>query len=301
MGASGLTAAIATERLTKRYGSVVALDGLTLEVQLGEVMGFLGPNGAGKTTTIRLLLDLMRPTGGSVAILGSDPRRDAVALRRRIGYLPAELSLDARLTAGQLLDWLAHLRGGVERRRRDELVERMGLDESRPMNALSTGNRKKVGIVQAFMHRPELLILDEPTSGLDPLVQRAFVELVRESATDGACVFLSSHLLAEVEDAADRVAIVRAGRLVALDTVASLTRRARRHLLLRFAEPVPACAFAGLEGVGDVSVQGTVVDATVTGSPDALVKAAARYELVDLSPRETDLEEAFLAYYREVS
>ena len=296
-----MTPAIVTQGLTKRFGAVTALSALDLEVAPGEVMGFLGPNGAGKTTTIRLLVDLLRPTAGSVHVLGRDPRQEAVAVRRRIGYLPAELAVDPRLTAGQLLDWFAHLRGGVERRRRDDLVERLGLDESRPLGVLSTGNRKKAGIVQAFMHRPELVILDEPTSGLDPLVQRAFATLVRDAAADGAAVFLSSHVLAEVEDAADRVAIVRAGRLVALDTVAALTQRAVRHVLLRFAEPVPAGAFAGLDGVREVFIDGAVVDATVTGSPDALIKAAAGYRLVDLSPRETDLEEAFLAYYRDVA
>jgi len=294
-------AAVEIDRLSKRYGAVRALTDLTLRVESGEVFGFLGPNGAGKTTTIRLLLDLIRPTAGRAELLGMDSRRDAVAIRRRTGYLPSELALDPRLTAGELLDYYGHLRGGIDTAWRDGLVDRIGLDPSRRLRTLSTGNRKKAGIVQAFMHRPDLVILDEPTSGLDPLVQRAFLDLVREVAAGGACVFLSSHVLTEVEDAADRVGIIRAGELVTVDTVAALTRQAVRHLVLRFTGPVPAEAFTDLDGVSDVTVDGALVDATVTGSPDALVKAAARFELADLSPRDTELEDVFLAFYREAS
>jgi ABC-2 type transport system ATP-binding protein len=272
---------------------------VSLEAFAGEVLGFLGPNGAGKTTTIRCVLDLLRPTAGRVRVLGMDARADAVAIRRRIGYLPAELALDPRLTGGELLDWFAALRGGVDASRRAALTERMGLDPGRRIGDLSTGNRKKVGVVAAFMHRPDLLVLDEPTSGLDPLVQRAFLDLVREAAVEGACVFLSSHVLSEVEHTADRVAILRRGRLAAVEGVDALMGRAVRRLVLRFAEPVPASAFAGLDGLADVVVDGAVVTATVVGSPDALVKAAARHRLLDLSPQDRDLEEIFLAFYAE--
>ncbi len=294
-----MSAVIETRGLTKHYGSVEALRDLDLEVGSGEIFGFLGPNGAGKTTTIRLLLDLIRPTRGSARLLGMDAQQAAVSIRQRTGYLPAELAMDPRLTAGQVLEHHAHLQGGVEEAWRDELVDRLGLDLSRRARALSSGNKKKVGIVQAFMHRPDLLILDEPTSGLDPLVQRAFLDLLEEVAADGACVFLSSHVLPEVEDVADRIGIIRDGELVTVDTVESLTRRAVRHLVLRFAEPVPEGRFRGLDGVEDVVVEDRVVDATITGSPDALVKAAAEFELVDLSPRDTELEDVFLDFYRE--
>jgi ABC-2 type transport system ATP-binding protein len=294
----GVAPAIVTEGLGKRFGPVVALEDLDLEVAPGDVFGFLGPNGAGKTTTIRLLLDFLRPTGGRARVLGLDPRADAVEIRRRCGYLPSEMPLDPRLTGAELLTYFANLRGGVDATRRDELVERVGLDTSRSLRTLSTGNKKKVGIVQAFMHRPELLILDEPTSGLDPLVQRFFLDLVKEVAGEGACVFLSSHVLNEVEDVADRVAILRDGRLATIDTIAALTERAVRRLHLRFSEPVPAAEFEGLTGVVDVRVEGSLVEATVSGSPDALVKAAARHELLDLSAREHDLEEVFLDLYR---
>jgi ABC-2 type transport system ATP-binding protein len=294
-----MTAAIQTQGLTKRFGEVTALDHLDLEVWAGEVFGFLGPNGAGKTTAIRLLLDYLRPTAGGARVLGLEARGDSLAVRRRTGYLPSEMNLDPRLTGSELLEYYANLRGGIDEAWRDELIGRINLDPSRSLRELSTGNRKKVGIVQAFMHRPELMILDEPTSGLDPLVQRTFLELARETASAGACVFLSSHVLTEVEDVADRVGILREGRLVTVDTVDALTERAVRRLHLRFAQPVPAEAFTGLDGVRDIQVDGTTVDASVSGSPDALVKVAARYQLVDLDAREHDLEQVFLDYYRD--
>jgi ABC-2 type transport system ATP-binding protein len=251
----------------------------------------------GKTTTIRLLLDYLRPSAGGARVLKA--RGDSLVVRRRTGYLPAEMNLDPRLTGSELLEYYANLRGGIDEAWRDELIGRIDLDPSRSLRELSTGNRKKVGIVQAFMHRPELVILDEPTSGLDPLVQRTFLQLVRETASAGASVFLSSHVLTEVEDLADRVGILREGRLVIVDTVDALTERAVRRLHLRFAQPVPAEPFTGLDGVRDIQVDGATVDATVSGSPDALVKVAARYQLVDLTAREHDLEQVFLDYYRD--
>ena len=209
-------AAIATHGLTKRYrADVAALDGLELEVGRGEVFGFLGPNGAGKSTTIRLLLDLIRPTAGTASLLGLDTRRDGVQARRRVGYLPGDLRLADRLTGREQLDSLARLRGTTRPELRDTLVERFGVTLDRPIRELSKGNRQKLGVVQAFMHRPELLILDEPTSGLDPLLQEEFRLLLRETAADGRTVFLSSHSLDEVQHAADRLALIRDGRLSA--------------------------------------------------------------------------------------
>jgi ABC-2 type transport system ATP-binding protein len=263
------------------------------------VFGFLGPNGAGKTTTIRLLLDLIRPSAGSVRVFGMDPRADAVEIRRRAGYLPGELTLEGRQTAGELLAFLGHLRGGIDARRIHALAERLDLDLSRPIRGLSKGNKQKVGLVQAFMHHPDLLILDEPTSGLDPLLQQEFLDWVRQARADGQTVFMSSHVLAEVQHVADRVGIVRAGRMVAVDDVDSMRARAVRRIEIHFDAPVPKSAFAFLAGVRDVTVDGATLRCLIEGHADALVKAAAQFTVVDLKAEEPDLEELFLSYYTE--
>jgi ABC-2 type transport system ATP-binding protein len=292
---------IRIEGLVKRYGKYPALAGLELAVRSGEVFGFLGPNGAGKTTTIRLLLDLLRPTAGSVRVLGSDPRASGARLRRRIGYLPGELALGGRDTAGELLAFLGNLRGGVPTWRIHGLAERLELDLGRPLRGLSKGNKQKIGLVQAFMHTPELLILDEPSSGLDPLLQQELLAMVREAREEGRTVFLSSHVLAEVEHVADRVGILRAGELVATEAIQTLRERAVRRVQLRFGIPVPATAFQRLPGVRDVATDGEVLRCVVAGSADALVKAAAQFPVVSLLSHEPDLEELFLAYYTEGS
>lgn len=292
-----MSLAVQAEGLTKFYGRHRGLEGLDLTVEAGEVFGYLGPNGAGKTTTIRLLLDLIRPTSGRVRVLDLDPRADGVAVRRRVGYLPGELALNGRERAADLLRFLAAARGGVAWRRVTDLADRLELDLSRRVRALSKGNKQKLGLVQAFMHDPELLILDEPTSGLDPLMQQEFLELVREARGAGQTVFMSSHVLAEVQQAADRVGIVRDGRLVAVERVESLGKRAVRRVEVHFDAPVPAAEFAGLPGVTGVEVAGPVLRCTVDGRLDPLVKAAARHTVVDLVSTEPDLEETFLSYY----
>jgi ABC-2 type transport system ATP-binding protein len=291
--------AIRTAGLTKRYGDRPALNGVDLEVARGDVFGFLGPNGAGKTTTIRLLLDLIRPTAGRAEVLGFDSHRDSVAIRRRTGYLPGELALYGDLTGRETLTYLGSLRGGVEPGRIEELAERLGADLSRRVRELSAGNKQKIGLIQSLMHRPELLILDEPTNGLDPLVQQAFHELVLEAKIRGQTVFLSSHVLSEVERIADRVAIIRSGRLVQVDAVQAIKAKALRHLDFEFAAPAPAAAFIGLPGVRDVEIDGDHARISVEGSMDAVVKAAARFEVVSVVSREPNLEDAFLALYRE--
>jgi beta-exotoxin I transport system ATP-binding protein len=290
---------IRAEDLTKFYGRNRGVQGLTLDVGPGEVFGFLGPNGAGKTTTIRLLLDLIRPTRGRLEVLGTDPREGGARLRRRIGYLPGELRLWERLTGGQLVTFLAGLRGMRDLRYPWRLAERLGLDLSRPVRELSKGNKQKVGLVQALMHRPELLVLDEPTSGLDPLVQQEFQALMRETTEAGATVFLSSHVLGEVQEVADRVGIIRDGRLVAVEDVDALRARAGTRVSLRFADPVPANEFAGLAGVHDVTADGPLLLCVVEGEVDPLVRAAARHHVVALTSTEADLEDVFLSYYRE--
>jgi ABC-2 type transport system ATP-binding protein len=291
--------AINLSRLTKRYGDHPALNGLDLEVRQGEVFGFLGPNGAGKTTTIRILLDLIRPTSGRAEVLGLDCRRDSVAIRRRTGYLPGELVLYGELTGQELLTYLASLRGGVDPGRIAGLADRLGTDLSRRVRELSAGNKQKLGIIQAFMHRPDVLILDEPTTGLDPLVQQAFHELVQEATAAGQTVFLSSHVLSEVERIAARVGIIRAGRLVQVGSVEAIKAKALRRLEIDFAEPAPAGVFEGLAGVREVLVDGGHARIAVEGSMDAVVKAAARFNVVTIVSHEPNLEDAFLAFYRE--
>ncbi|GES25112.1 ABC transporter [Acrocarpospora pleiomorpha] len=292
-----MTAVVEAEGLTKFYGQRRGLEDLDLSIQPGEVFGYLGPNGSGKTTTIRLLLDVIRPTRGRATVLGLDPGDAKV--RARIGYLPGELALAGRERAGQYLRFLADARGGVAQARIDELAERLEADLSVPMGKLSKGNKQKVGLIQAFMHRPEFLILDEPTSGLDPLVQQEFLAMVREVRADGRTVLMSSHVLAEVEHVSDRVGIVRSGRLVAVEEVAALREKAVRRIELHFDAPVPQEAFEGLPGVRDLKVAGASVTCTIDGRPDALIKAAARFTVVHLVSAEPDLEEIFLTYYSE--
>ncbi|MEV5819733.1 ABC transporter ATP-binding protein [Micromonospora haikouensis] len=289
--------AVLAEDLTKFYGRRRGIEGLTLEVRTGEVMGFLGPNGAGKTTTIRLLLDFLRPTSGRATMLGLDPRRDKAALHRRIGYLPGELAFPGREKAEDLLRFFAEARGGVAWSQVTELAERLDLDLSRPVRAMSKGNKQKVGLVQAFMHQPALLVLDEPTSGLDPLMQQEFLAMVRDARDAGQTVFMSSHVLAEVQHTADRVAIVRDGRLAAVERVESLGKRAVRSVEIHFGDPVDPAEFVVLPGVSDVVVSGPVLRCTVDGRLDPLIKAAACHDVVDMLSAEPDLEETFLSFY----
>jgi ABC-2 type transport system ATP-binding protein len=291
-------AAIHTESLVKTYGrSGRGLAGLDLDVRAGEVYGYLGPNGAGKSTTIRILLDLIRPTGGTVRVLGLDPRADGVALRRRTGYLAGDFVVDGRQTGRELLTYLGNLRGGVAAASVTALAERLDLDLDRRIRSLSKGNRQKVGIVQAFMHEPELLILDEPTSGLDPFLQQEFVRLVTEAKARGATVFMSSHVMSEVQQTADRVGIIRDGRLVTVEGVEDLRERAIRSVEIVFDRPVDAASFAFLDGLSDVRVDGAVLRCRLAGRADDLVKAAARHTVVSLLVEEPDLEEIFFSYY----
>ncbi|WP_280275883.1 ABC transporter ATP-binding protein [Nocardia wallacei] len=291
--------AIEIRDLAKTYGTRRGLTGLTLDVREGEVFGYLGPNGAGKSTTIRLLLDLIRPTSGSATVLGLDPRADGVAMRRRIGYLAGDFVVDGRQRVRDCLRFLGELRGGVPQHCIDDLATRLGLDQTATIQSLSKGNRQKVGLVQAFMHTPELLILDEPTSGLDPLVQQTFLELVTEAAANGQTVFMSSHIMDEVEAVADRIAILRDGALVALDTVADLRAGATRRIEISFAAAVPADEFRAVPGLVDpiLDDSGTVLRAGLTGTPDAIVKAAARHTVTALHITEPHLDEIFYSHY----
>lgn len=290
---------IRTKNLTKVYGDLHAVDDLDLDVGRGEIFGYLGPNGSGKTTTIKCLLDLAHPTSGTAEVLGYDSRTDPVEIRRRIGYIPGDLALYPKLTGGQLLTYFANLRGGVDETFVGELAERFGADLTRRNSDYSTGNRQKIGVIQAFMHRPELLILDEPSAGLDPLVQQEFQALLREVRDEGRTVFLSSHTLSEVERVAGRVGIIRHGKLVVVEDVDVLKRKAIRRLDFEFAEPVPGDTFDGVEGVRSATVDGRHASVSFEGSVNAMLHAAMRHEVVNLNSRESDLDEIFLAYYRD--
>ncbi|HEX5924009.1 MAG TPA: ABC transporter ATP-binding protein [Baekduia sp.] len=293
-------AAIRASGLTKDYGKGHGLFDLDLEVRCGEVFGFLGPNGAGKSTTMRLLLDLIRPTAGSAALLGLDCRADSLEIRRRVGFLPGDFALYPKLTGAEMLDHLAALRGGVDRRVRDRLAERFDAQLDRPVRELSTGNRQKLGLIQAFMHEPELLILDEPIAGLDPLVQQSFHALLAEVAAEGRTVFLSSHTLSEVERVAHRVAILRRGRLVVVDSLERLRSVAIRRLEIEFVDGVPSVdAIRALPGVREAARHGARLDVSFEGAADALVKAVATHDVRSIRSRDDDLEEIFLHYYRD--
>ena len=286
-----------TAMLTKSYGRTRGIVDLDLDVLPGEVFGYLGPNGAGKTTTIRLLLDLIRPTSGVASVLGLDSHAASVAIRRRVGYLPGDLRLYESLSGSELLSYFAALRGGLSWTRVRGLAERLDCDTSREIRTLSTGNRQKLGLIQAFMSDPELLILDEPTNGLDPLVQQTFYELVREAKAAGTTVFLSSHVLPEVERVCDRVGILRDGRLVAVERIADLRARAIRRLVIEFAGDVRPDAFEGVPGVRESEVRGTTLTCVVVGSMDPIFKAANYFEIRSVTSGEPTLEEVFLAYY----
>ena len=295
--------AIETVRLSKTYGGKVrALVDLDLRVERGEVFGYLGPNGAGKSTTIRLFLNLIRPTSGRASLLGFDSRSDGVSARERIGYLPGDLRLADRLTGHEQLGSFARLRSHVDATLRDELCERLGVVLDRPIRQLSRGNRQKIGIVQAFMHRPDLVVLDEPTAGLDPLLQNEMRALLRETAERGATVFLSSHSLDEVQHVADRVGIIRSGRLVDVDAVESLRERSLRHVTVTFAKPFDPAELGSLGGVRVVGSDGPVVRLSAPETAmDELVKTVARHPIVDLMSQPADLEEIFLELYREAN
>jgi ABC-2 type transport system ATP-binding protein len=294
-----MTAMIEVAGLTKSYGGKRGVIDVTFAVEEGQVYGFLGPNGAGKTTTIRILMALLRADSGSARIAGLDSWERSVEIKRMVGYLPGELSLDPGLTGGQVLQYFGHLRGGVDQVYLKQLVERFELDTSRKFRHYSSGNKRKVGVIQAFMHRPRLLILDEPTNGLDPLNQQEFAQLVAEAKGEGRTVFLSSHILTEVEQMCTRVAIIREGRLVREGGLAELKDIKRHEVAITFAEKVPAASFEHLEGVERVEElpDGRTLRLTVQGGVDAVVKAAARHSVVSLTSHEPSLDDIFLSYY----
>ncbi|MGZ3609224.1 MAG: ABC transporter ATP-binding protein [Ktedonobacteraceae bacterium] len=294
-----MTAIIEVESLTKSYGSKRGITNVSFQVEEGEVFGFLGPNGAGKTTTIRLLMALLRADEGKARIAGLDSWEKSVEIKRFIGYLPGEPSLDPNLTGGQILTYFGHLRGGVDQTYLKQLITRLDLDPSRKFRQYSSGNKRKVVLIQAFMHRPRVLILDEPTNGLDPLNQQEFNAMVKEVRDEGHTVFLSSHILGEVEQTCTRVGIIREGQLVRIGGVTELKDIKRFEVTITFADAVPAEAFKALDGVEKVETLpgGHALHLVMQGGADAVIKAAAHYPVISVTSHEPSLEDIFLRYY----
>jgi ABC-2 type transport system ATP-binding protein len=291
-----MATAIAVSDLVKTFGPTRALDGLDLSVETGEVHGFLGPNGSGKSTTIRVLLGLLRADSGNVRLLGGDPWAEGVALHRRLAYVPGDVSLWPNLSGGEAIDLLGRLRGGLDRRRRDDLLERFDLDPTKKARAYSKGNRQKVALVAALASDAELLILDEPTSGLDPLMEAVFQDCVRELKEAGRTVLLSSHILAEVEALCHRVSIIRAGRTVETGTLDELRHLTRTSIVVETAEPLRA--LESLEGVHDLQLDGNEARFDVdTAKLDATVRRLAPLGVRSLTSRPPTLEELFLRHY----
>lgn len=301
-GNQSASIAIQTTKLSKSYarGKPPALNQVDLSVYRGEIFGYLGPNGAGKTTTIRLLMDLIRPDSGSAQVLGMDAKEQSVEIRKRAGFLPGELNLWDGLTGKQVIHYLSALRGGVDQRYVGELIERLGFDTKNTVHSYSSGNRRKLGLILALMHRPELLILDEPTNGLDPLVQQTFHELMREAQAEGRTVFLSSHILTEVQQLCDRVAILRDGQIRATQRVSDLVHVNFRWVTLRFREPVGVEMMAGVHGVSDVSGvngQDNALRFRLTGDFDPVLRVLNNHYVVSLHTEDPTLEEVFLTFY----
>ncbi len=292
--------AIETHGLTKHYGDIHALIDLDLEITPGEIFGFLGPNGSGKTTMIRAILDEIRPTAGRASILGMDTHQHSVDIRRFIGYVPGDLAMYPNLTGRDTLTYFSNLRGGVDWSYVEDVADRLDADLTKKVGDLSSGNRQKIGLIQAFMNKPQVLIMDEPSTGLDPLVQREFQTMMREVAAEGRTVFLSSHTLSEVQRVADRVGIIRRGRLIALESISSLRSKAIRRVDLYFDEPVDGDVFQHLPGVRDVTVENDHVTLSFDGRIETLFEAiTGRHHLVDITTQEADLEEIFLTFYRD--
>lgn len=287
---------IETENLTKYYGKYRGVIDLNIGIYEGEIFGYLGPNGAGKTTTIRLLLDLIKPTRGKALIFGKDVRREK-EIRSKIGYLPGELSLYDDLTGREFLLYMGNLRKRIDLKFMKELSERFNCDLSRPLRALSHGNKQKIGLIQAFIHRPSLYILDEPTLGLDPLMQNEFYKLILELKKEGLTFFLSSHILPEVERICDRVGIIKDGKIVTIEKIENLKLKALRNIEIHFSKRVPIEVFSNLPGIKELNQEDNVIRFTIIGSLDAIIKRASQFEIINIISHEPTLEEIFMSFY----
>jgi ABC-2 type transport system ATP-binding protein len=293
---SGAEVAVRTVSLTKKYPNGRGIRDINFTVQRGEIFGLLGPNGAGKTTTIRTLLDFLRPTGGQAFLLGADAHTSPSA-RIHVGFLPGDLSLSIRATARDWLDFQAELRGGVDLEFVKSMAEQVEADLDEPLRNLSSGNRQKIGIINALMHRPDLVILDEPTAGLDPLIRRRVYKLLSDVRDRDGAVLLSSHVLPEVERICDRIAIIRRGELVAIDTMEQLKAKAVRHLEIVFDGHPPVEQLRQVDGVVSVTTENSTARVAVSGSVSALIRMLAQYEVIDLSSGSQALEDQFMSFY----
>src|SRR5579864_1788396 len=289
---------IVIDNLHKSYGKVQAVKGISMRVERGEIFGFLGPNGAGKTTTIRCMLDVIRPTSGTLRVLGLDAQRDKMELHKRIGYLPGDVRLPGQMTGKQVIDYFSRLQGRQPILLND-LVERFDVELKRPIKGYSKGMRQKIGVVLAFMCDPQVLILDEPTSGLDPLLQRAFNDLLLEEQARGKTIFMSSHIMSDVERVCQRVAVIRQGEIVTLEEVETLREKAGQRVTVEFGDPVSEQELAQIAGVSNVTHNSRAYHLNVSGSMDALIKAFSRHEVIRLQVEEAPLEEVFLKFYEE--
>jgi ABC-2 type transport system ATP-binding protein len=294
-----MSAIIVVQNLTKSYGSSRGIVDVSFEVEEGEVFGFLGPNGAGKTTTIRTLMALLKADSGTATIAGKDIWNDSVEIKKFTSYLPGELNLDPGMTGGQILAYFGNLRGGVDQAYLKSLIDRFEFDTSKKFRQYSSGNKRKIGVIQAFMSRPRVVFLDEPTSGLDPLNQQEFMKLVAETRADGRTVFLSTHFLSEAEQTSSRVGIIREGKLVKVGSVAELKDIKRHDVTITFDGAPPAGAFNNLPDVDSVEAlpDGHTLRLSASGSVDAIIKAAAQYKVTSFATQEPSLEEVFLRYY----
>lgn len=289
--------AIETHNLTKRYGKRRGIEDVNLSLEEGEVFGFLGPNGAGKSTTIRLLLDLIRPTGGEIKIFGVSPRLGGADLRKEIGYLPGTLIVDGRQKVRDLLNYFSALRGGVPQDRINTLVERLGLDVNTEVRTLSKGNKQKVGLVQAFMHRPRLLLLDEPTSGLDPLLQRVFLELMSEAKADGSTILISSHVLSEVQHTADRVGVIREGKMIAVERIDDIRAKTVRCVRASLEKTPDQSLYSNIAGISDLKINDHSLECNYAGNIQPLMRQLLQDGLTDIFCEEPNLESVFFHYY----
>jgi ABC-2 type transport system ATP-binding protein len=292
--------AIVIENLVKSYGQVPAVRGISMRIDRGEIFGFLGPNGAGKTTTIRCMLDVIRPSGGSIRVLGLDAQVDAHALHQHIGYLPGDVRLPGRMTGKQVIDYFASLQGR-EPVLLSQLVERFDVELKRPLKGYSKGMRQKIGVVLAFMCDPDVLILDEPTSGLDPLLQRVFNDFLLEEQARGKTIFMSSHIMSDVEKVCQRVAVIRSGELITLEAVEALREKSGQQVTVEFADAAAISAeeLERIPGVSAVRETNGIYHFNISGSMDRLIKALSQYEVVRLTSQEAPLEEVFLKFYQE--
>ncbi|MFL5691845.1 MAG: ATP-binding cassette domain-containing protein [Ktedonobacteraceae bacterium] len=287
---------IVIDNFHKAYGKIQAVKGVSMRVERGEIFGFLGPNGAGKTTTIRCMLDVIRPTSGTLRVLGLDAQRDKMELHRRIGYLPGDVRLPGQMTGKQIIDYFSRLQG-IEPVLLNDLVARFDVEIKRPLKGYSKGMRQKIGIVLAFMCDPEILILDEPTSGLDPLLQRTFNEFLLQEQQRGKTIFMSSHIMSDVEKVCQRVAVIRQGEIVTIEEVEKLRQKAGQRVVVEFGDPITAEELERIPGVSNVTSNNHAYHFNVGGSMDALIKALSRHEVLRLQAEEAPLEEVFLQFY----